>query len=224
MPETTPSWLLEGRAGVAVVVGVVVLVAIAGWWAWTSRATPVAPPALIAAGTPVAGGPGGASSPAAGASPGTTAPAGRLVVEVVGKVRRPGVVQLPGTARVADAIAAAGGLLRGATAGVNLARRLTDGEQVVVGQGALCAPAAGSGSGGTLPGGAGATASSAEVVDLNAATLADLDTLPGVGPVLAQRILDWRTEHGRFSSVDELREVAGIGERTFAELAPRVRV
>ena len=223
MPERTPSWLLEGRAGVAVVVGVVVLVALAGWWGWTSRATPVAPPVLVATGTPVPGGAGGAPSSTGGASPGATAPAGQLVVEVVGQVRRPGVVQLPATARVADAIAAAGGLVRGASAGVNLARRLTDGEQVVVGPAALCPATAGTSPGGTVPGGAGPTAPDG-VVDLNTATLADLDTLPGVGPVLAQRILDWRTEHGRFTSVDELREVAGIGERTFAELAPRVRV
>ncbi|CAA9362555.1 MAG: Late competence protein ComEA, DNA receptor, partial [uncultured Frankineae bacterium] len=73
------------------------------------------------------------------------------------------------------------------------------------------------------PGPAGA-APSAGPLDLNAATVGDLDALPGIGPVLAQRIVDWRTEHGRFASVEQLREVTGIGESKYAELEDRVRV
>jgi competence protein ComEA len=154
-------------------------------------------------------------------SPTTSAtPALDVVVDVTGAVRRPGLVQLPGGSRVDDALSAAGGATHKADlASVNLARRLVDGEQIVVlrkGQtttpvGAPGPPAAGS----PTPG---------QPVDLNTATLAQLDGLPGVGPVLAQRILDWRTEHGRFSSVDELTEVSGIGERTLADIRPLVRV
>jgi competence protein ComEA len=139
-------------------------------------------------------------------------------VHVAGAVRRPGVVQLRAGARVADAVAAAGGPARSAElASVNLARPVVDGEQLVVlarGQGpAVAAPPA-----------AGGAAASTAPIDLNSATLEQLDTLPGVGPVLAQRILDWRAEHGRFGSTDELREVSGIGEATFADIKPLVRV
>jgi competence protein ComEA len=143
-----------------------------------------------------------------------TAPAAQLVVHVVGDVRRPGLVRLPPGSRVADAIAAAGGLVKGGSAGgLNLARPLVDGEQVLVSRDT---PAGTTGGGGT--------AASAGPLDLNAATETDLDGLPGVGPVLAGRIVAWRQEHGRFASVDQLREVSGIGERTFARLAPLVRV
>ncbi len=97
---------------------------------------------------------------------------------------------------------------------INLARHLTDGEQIAVG---IDPPVAAAGS--------STSATSADaVIDLNAATVEQLDTLPGVGPVLASRIVDWRTAHGRFTSVDELREVAGVGERKFADLSARVRV
>ena len=77
---------------------------------------------------------------------------------------------------------------------------------------------------GTAGGGVGAAGANAVPVDLNSADAATLDTLPGVGPVLAQRILDWRTEHGRFSSVDELGEVSGIGDKLLAQIGPKVRV
>lgn len=159
------------------------------------------------------------------ATPSST-PAKMVIVDVAGKVRRPGVVRLPLGSRVADALRAAGGPRPGVDIGLlNLARPLTDGEQVVVGLGS------GGGSGGPpVPGGdaAGAGASGAGAagaqVDLNTATLTDLDGLPGVGPVLAQRIVDWRTEHGPFASVDQLREVSGIGDRKFDDLKNRVRV
>jgi competence protein ComEA len=140
-------------------------------------------------------------------------------------VARPGVVELPAGSRVTDAVAAAGGAVRGADlAAVNLARAVVDGEQVrvpAVGE-APAAPGAGPGVPATPdPGG---VAEGGGTVDLNAATLEQLESLPGVGPVLAQRILDWRTENGRFSSVDELNEVSGIGEAKFAEIAPKARV
>lgn len=173
---------------------------------------------------------------AAGPPPGdaaTTAPT-TVVVHVAGRVHRPGIVELPAGARVAEAIDAAGGVTEEAdTTRVNLARVLVDGEQVLVlapdedpppGTGAppvAGAPPAGSAAPGTGAGaGAGAPAA---VVDLNTATLADLETLPGIGPVLAQRILDWRTANGRFSSVDELREISGLGEKRIADLQGKVR-
>lgn len=156
--------------------------------------------------------------PAATASP---TPARVLVVAVAGAVRRPGVVRLRTGARVEDALRAAGGLRPGADPGLlNLARVLVDGEQVVVGLPTAGAPttSGGAGSGGSVGGG------TAGPIDLNAATVTDLDALPGVGPVLAQRIIDWRSEHGPFRNVEQLREVAGIGDRKFEELRSRVRV
>ena len=156
-------------------------------------------------------------------------PAKALLVDVAGKVRRPGVVSLPLGSRVADALRAAGGVRPGVDIGLlNLARPLTDGEQVIVG---LAVPGAGpavagTGTGppasGAGSGGAGSAAGSP--VNLNLATTADLDGLPGVGPVLAQRIVDWRTAHGPFTSVDQLREVSGIGDRRFQDLKDLVRV
>jgi competence protein ComEA len=132
-----------------------------------------------------------------------------VVVDVAGRVRHPGLVRLPAGSRVDDAIRAAGGALPGAsTDALNLAAKLQDGQQVLVG-----APAA-AGSGGAAGG----------LLDLNTATAQDLDALPGVGPVLADRIVAWRTEHGRFGSVDQLREVSGIGEAKYQTLKSKVRV
>lgn len=140
-------------------------------------------------------------------------PAAQLVVDVVGSVRRPGVVRLPAGARVLDAVAAAGGLKPGAAPGaLNLAALLADGQQVVVGGSVV----------GAAPG-AGGSPPTGGLLDLNAATLEQLDTLPGVGPVLAQRILDWRLAHGRFTSVEQLAEVGGIGERKLADIRAKVR-
>ncbi|MFD7491734.1 helix-hairpin-helix domain-containing protein [Streptomyces sp. NPDC059832] len=148
-----------------------------------------------------------------------TGPGGHIVVDVSGKVRRPGVLQLPSGARVADALRAAGGVRAGADlTGLNRARVLMDGEQIVVG--APSGPSAFGGTGGAAVGGGGS--SSAGPVSLNTATVEQLDTLPGVGPVLAQHIVDYRAQHGGFRSVDELREVNGIGDRRFADLQPLV--
>ena len=132
--------------------------------------------------------------------------------------------------RVADAIAAAGGARPGAdVAALNLARAVVDGEQLhVPKRGEVVTPpapppaAAGGASGGGGSGTGQDPGGSPAVVSLNTADLAALDTLPGVGPVLAQRIVDWRAEHGRFTSVDELGEVSGIGDKLLARLRPRV--
>lgn len=166
----------------------------------------------------------GDSSPA----PPGGAVGGMLVVHVVGQVARPGVYTMAAGARVADAVKSAGGATRAADlAAVNLARMLVDGEQVVVPKPGESVPAqsgavvpGGGGSGSSAGGGAGGGVGGK--VSLNSADLSALDTLPGVGPVLAQRILDWRTEHGRFTAIEELGEVSGIGEKLLAQLTPKV--
>ncbi len=142
-----------------------------------------------------------------------------IVVDVVGKVRHPGVYRLSGAARVDDALRAAGGALAGVDlSGVNLARRLTDGEQVAVGVPGVSPTPAVAGTS-TMP---ASSTGAGGAVDLNTATLEQLDALPGVGPVLAQHILDWRAAHGRFDSIDQLQEVSGIGPSKFAALRSRV--
>ena len=146
------------------------------------------------------------------------------MVSVSGKVRRPGLVEVPAGSRVADVLDAAGGALPGTDlAGLNLARRVVDGEQVAVA--VPPAPDAAAAPLGAAPA-AGAAGPAAPVgkVDLNSATVAQLDVLPGVGPVTAQRILEWRTRNGRFARVEQLREVDGIGERRFAQLRELVTV
>jgi competence protein ComEA len=132
-------------------------------------------------------------------------------------------VRLPPGARVLDAVKAAGGARSSADlAHLNLARPVADGEQIVVPRPGETVPVGGvSGSIGKGSPGAG---SAGGLVDLNTADASALDSLPGVGPVLSQRIIDWRTEHGRFSSVDELGEVSGIGDKLMAQIGPKVRV
>lgn len=186
-----------------------------------------APPGPEADDLAGAGGVVGAGGTAA--PPTTSAAAGRLLVHVVGAVRDPGVVELAPGSRVTDAVEAAGGVTRrAALESVNLARPVIDGEQVVVQRrgdpASLIVPAPSGGAaspGGAVAGGSGPAAGP---LDLNSATLEQLDALPGLGPVLAQRILDWRTTNGRFSTVEELGEVSGIGEATLGDLRPLVRV
>jgi competence protein ComEA len=191
---------------------------VAGLGVWRDR--PVAepaPPLASAVGALEPSGP--ATAGPAGARAGGGAP---FVVSVAGKVRRPGLVRMPDGARVADAIAAAGGPLpKVDLTALNLARRVADGEQILVGLPQPAAAATGTAPG---PAGAGSAAAAGGKVDLNRATVEQLDTLPGVGPVTAQRILDWRTQHGRFTAVEQLREVEGIGERRFGQLRGLVTV
>ena len=157
-----------------------------------------------------------------------------LLVHVVGQVHRPGVVRLSPGARVLDAVHGAGGTKASADLQyLNLARPVADGEQIMVPKpGEIVAAAAAAGAGGAGAGAAGArregeskdAGSAGGLVDLNSADASALDLLPGVGPVLSQRILDWRAQHGRFSSIDELGEVSGIGDRLLAQIKPKVRV
>ncbi|GHE13551.1 ComEA family DNA-binding protein [Klenkia taihuensis] len=195
---TRSLWLVAVLAAVAVAL-----------WSWTSRpevtAAPDPAPSVPAA-------PAASTTSPSGADAGG-APADVVVVAVVGQVASPGLVTLPAGSRVADALAAAGGLLPGTDpATVNAAALLVDGQQVAVG---VPGAAPGAAAGGPAPGG---------LVDLNTAALADLDALPGIGPVLAQRILDHRAQHGPFGSVQELDDVSGIGPSLFAEVSPLVTV
>ncbi|MDQ0403727.1 competence protein ComEA [Streptomyces sp. DSM 40167] len=224
--ERMPVWL-QARCGLErrSVAALTVLLVVAGLFAaqhfWTGRTQSVAAPEVVreaaAVGARDEDGRKGEGKAVDGAAP--TAGA-EIVVDVGGKVRKPGVHRLPAGSRVADALRAAGGVRDGAkTDGLNQARFLVDGEQVVVG---APAPVAGVAPGGAATAGSGAAAPAAPV-SLNTATPDQLDTLPGVGPVLAQHIIDYRTQHGGFRSVDELREVNGIGERRFADLRDLVR-
>ena len=136
---------------------------------------------------------------------GVTAPVSEVVVHVAGAVKKPGLIRLPSGSRVADAVEAAGGAAKPRDLdSVNLARVLVDGEQILVGK-------ARSESGSTG-------------INVNSASAKELEELPGVGPVLAQRIIDWRTANGPFTSVDDLNSVPGIGDSVLANIKPLVTV
>jgi competence protein ComEA len=216
-----PSAEVVGRAwafarGHAVVVGIIVLSGClwGGYSLLQTKTTPVAVAVTQPTLTPVTS---GLNTPLPASV--TPTPARPVVVHVLGAVRDPGVVELPEGARVADALEAAGGLTRNARPGeLNLAALVADGSQIVVGSKSDPGGEVREGNGGAEGNSGSATLS------LNTATLAQLDTLPGVGPVTAQKILDWRSEHGRFSRVEELQEVDGIGPKSYAEISGHVRV
>ncbi|WP_435280193.1 helix-hairpin-helix domain-containing protein [Streptomyces albogriseolus] len=226
--ERLPLWVqvrcgLERRSVVALSALLVLALVFAVQHFWTGRTQPVRAPEVVRAapaaqGEGVDGGGGPPGAPGSFGQAGATAAPG-IVVDVSGKVRDPGVHRLPAGSRVEDALKAAGGVRPGTkTGGLNRARFLVDGEQLVVGGPApagAAAPAA--------PAGTGTAAGPTAPVSLSTATVDQLDTLPGVGPVLAQRIVDHRTRNGGFRSVDELREVNGIGDRRFADLRDLVR-
>lgn len=251
MRDRLPLWLqlrcgVEPRAAAALGVVLVAAVAFAAYHFWAGRPEAISPPPAAqraevqtsAAGA--GGGPQDDQPPSGGGSGGR-----RLVIDVTGKVRDPGVHHLPPGTRVEDALEAAGGVRPGADLrGLNRARLLVDGEQIVVGgsgasgsaaaAGASGAGGAGgaTGTGGTagVPGSSAGAAGSAGLggapgspLSLNSATAEQLDALPGIGPVLAQHIIEFRTQKGGFTSVDQLREVNGIGDRRFADLKPLVR-
>ncbi|MEU6045102.1 ComEA family DNA-binding protein [Streptomyces fimicarius] len=245
--ERLPLWV-RLRCGMAprtpVVLGLVLLaaVALAAFHFWSARpqtvrapepvadeaAAPALPPDPLRSGAPdPVPRPAGEVSPVAGGGVGESA---QIVVDVSGKVRRPGVRRLPAGSRVADALEAAGGVRAGTDmTGLNRARVLMDGEQVVVGlpPGPSAFSAAGGGGAGSVggdgPAGTSGGPAPSAPLSLNTATAEQLETLPGVGPVLAQHMIDYRTENGGFRSVDELRQVNGIGDRRFADLQPLVR-
>ena len=211
-------------------------------------------PTEIAATQPVlaaSASPQGSASPVNSTpDPNTMAPAtpSSIRVHVIGRVNDPGVHEISANGRIIDAIDAAGGMASGAHPGsLNMAQPVCDGCQILIpasGNGKVIAPSGVQGGGGSpdgqpalggaqsgaaaVPGGNGAAAqgapASGEQVDLNTATVEQLQTIDGVGPVMAERIFTWRQEHGRFTSVDELQEIDGIGPKKFAKLKDRVRV
>jgi len=186
-PGVTPRHIDAAHVRVLVTIAVAAGVLLT-WWLLSERPRTSSPdPISLSADT----------SPSASASP-----SGELVIDVVGKVKRPGIVTLPAGSRVHDAVAEAGGV-RGKvdTSTLNMARVLTDGEQILVGLEPVASGAA-----------TGGTSAAAARISLGTATLEQLDTLPGIGPVTAQAILDHRSEHGPFTSVDDLLDVKGIGD------------
>ncbi|HEX3336174.1 MAG TPA: helix-hairpin-helix domain-containing protein [Jatrophihabitans sp.] len=224
-----PVRLDPGRRG-ALAVGVAVLVAavLTGAWLMAQRPRPLATSAALPS-IPGAASPVGTAPPAtlapAGGSGAAVSPAGAsavlVVVDVAGKVHRPGLYRLPPGSRVDDALRAAGGPLAGVDlTSLNLAARVVDGQQVAVGT---------RGAGAGVPvtaGGATPVAgpSGAAQININTASLEQLEALPGVGPVLGQHILDWRAAHGTFATIDQLNDVTGIGDVKFAALRPLVSV
>jgi competence protein ComEA len=154
----------------------------------------------------------------------------KVVVHVAGAVRRPGVYRMRAGERVDDAVRRAGGATRRADlSAVNLAAEVEDGRQIVVPRRPVAAAGAGSAgavaAGGADAGGAPAPAApSSGPLNLNQATLEQLDELDGVGPATAQKIIEWRTQHGGFTSVDELDAISGIGEKRLASLRTQVTV
>ena len=250
-----------GPARLATAVGTLVAVAVAAWWLLRTPALPVearlpraassgsartttagSRPPRVAAGAATTVLPGG--SPGAGPSSVTSpapspvpqgatssAPVTTIVVQVAGKVARPGVYHLPADARVVDLVDAAGGVIGdGDAGGVALAARLADGQRVVVPAAGEHVAVGGNGASPSAPSGGAAAAGPAgaptadDPVDLNTATLADLDRLPGVGPATAAAIVAYRDAHGPFRTVDDLGEVRGIGPARLEALRALVRV
>lgn len=203
-----------GPGPVAVVAVLAALgLAVACWWLLRGQPEPVQLEATSVGGlaTPVVSGEAGHDHAGEQAD-------AEVVVDVAGKVRRPGIVVLEPGSRVVDALAKAGGARRGVDlTGLNLARVLVDGEQVLVGvppPAGVEQPAGPAGTGGAAGG----------LLNLNTATSDQLQELPGVGPVTAEAILAFRADHGPFTRVEELLDVKGIGEATLDELAPHVTV
>lgn len=213
--ERLPVWLqsrcgVERRGTVALAVLLVVAALFAVQHFWVGRPESVSAPQVVRTRPTYAKAPGARGD--VGDGPATLG--GQIVVDIGGKVRAPGIRRLPAGSRVADALRAAGGVRPGVnTDGLNRARFLVDGEQVVVGESAAA----------VAPAGTAAPSGPAAQVSLNTATEDQLDTLPGVGPVLARHIIDYRTRHAGFRSVDELRQVNGIGDRRFTDLRDLVR-
>jgi competence protein ComEA len=164
---------------------------------------------------------GSASPQPAGGASGTALATDSIVVDVAGRVRRPGLVTLPPGARVADAIAAAGGPLRHREiARLDLAARVSDGQLLLIG---VRQPSdAASGGPAAVDASPGLGTGSGQPVALNTATLDQLEALPGVGPVTAAQIVSWRTAHNGFTSVEQLQQVPGIGPAKYAEISPLV--
>ena len=177
---------------------VIAVVLLTAGLVWLNRPTPVSVPEVASPGIPIS---------TNSNSPVPVQGIDQIVVDVKGDVLTPGLVTLPAGARVADAIAAAGGISPNANVtSLNLAERLSDGQMVIIGN-SQSQPA-----------------SSDPRINLNLATESELDSLPGVGPVMAGRIIAWRETNHKFHSIEELQEVPGIGPKVFANLKSLVRI
>jgi competence protein ComEA len=216
-----PARVMEFTREHLVTVIVVLLVGVV-WTAYSLlqvRTTPADAAPRVEAGSPAS------AAPPVPSATSVAAPSTQLRVHVIGAVVHPGVVVLPDGARIADAITAAGGLKPTAAIGeLNLAQKVVDGTQVKIGTRAHPGGWIRDGTASSSEGSGGGGGGDAAKVSLNRATLQQLDSLPGIGPVTAQKILDWRTAHGRFTAVTELQEVDGIGPKTYADLADLVRL
>lgn len=221
VPDPLRGRVALGPAQLAVLAVLVAIgLSVTTWWvvrgdpAPLPTSAPAAAPASDLVSLPVEVAP---SAPAAGVA-GVAVASGEVTVDVSGKVRRPGIAVLDAGSRVVDALEAAGGARPGVDlSSINLARPLVDGEQILVGHptapGGLPVP--------PVPGASGAPVT---LVNLNLASLTELETLPEVGPVTAQAIVTWRDEHGGFTAVAELLEVDGIGDATLEQIAPYASV
>jgi competence protein ComEA len=223
-------------------VGGAVVLAVVGFLGWRLLAPPPTPPEMrLPYVSTTAGAPGAAPAAASGAGSGGSGPSddpgsapattgagdgAEVVVHVAGAVTTPGVQHLPAGARVVDAVEAAGGAAPDADQSrINLAAPLEDGQQVYVPRlGELGGGAGAAGPGGGSGGGAAGGAGDEAVVNLNTATVDQLDALPGIGPAIAQAVVDYRDRNGPFASVDQLLEVRGIGEAKLEDLRERVTV
>jgi competence protein ComEA len=219
-----------GRRGAAALgVAAVAVIAGIGWWFAAARphALPLTASSSLPAGSsmvpstpsgsPASAAPTPSDSPVSAAASATPE---SIVIDVAGRVMHPGIYRLSPGARVYDALEAAGGPRRGvSTVSLNLAAPLQDGQQIVVGASGVSPPVA---LPVATPGSSGGSSPSGAPVDINTSTLEQLETLPGVGPVLGQNILDYRAANGPFTTVDQLAEVSGIGDVRLAELRPLV--
>ncbi|MFF1554425.1 helix-hairpin-helix domain-containing protein [Rhodococcus erythropolis] len=226
-PSRSATWVLAIVAALATAIGLFTV-----WWDSPSlQAVPPLPsPQNVTAQNVTAQNVTAGDGESAGPVPTAVVaeqPPEALVVSVVGLVRTPGLVNLHSGSRIADALAAAGGVLDGAeTVGLNLAQKLADGDQIVVGaadQSGGVSASSSTTAGGTSPAAAGESGG-AGLVNLNTATEAELDGLPGVGPVTAAAIISWRTSNGKFTDVEQLGEVDGIGPARLAKLRVLVSV
>ncbi len=214
--ESSNTWarLAPSPRIVAVAVIAVVIVAIMAGWAQGKTpkgSTSLAPTSF-------------SSKPATPATSPPDAP-GSVMVDVVGKVKKPGVVTLDASARVQDAIKAAGGTLAGTDlSGLNLARKVSDGEQLRVGIAEVNQTPGQENEEETGEKSAGGVGSGGGKISINAASSQQLEQLPGVGAALAQRIVAYRKEQGRFQSIEDLKNVSGIGEKKYAALVDMIRL
>lgn len=221
LDDAVPSWrrrvidLLEFRPRETIALGVLCLAIVAGAAFAYARSLPKPAPSSVASPLP-------AASVDASGSP--VSGSGTIFVHIAGAVAKPGVYELAAGARVIDGLTAAGGATAQAdVSSINLARPLTDGERVYIPRRGEV-PAADPGAAAAAPSGTGGAGASSDKVNINTATASELEELPGIGEVIAQRIVDYRTQHGPFKTIRDLLKVEGIGEKKFESIQDHVTV